>query len=88
MNTPGARRKSHGARGRPATRLVVLFASALALASAASAETWRGLVVAPEHRCATYDRDGHRARGRDLPQASGGRAEFRERWDRFISLKA
>lgn len=35
------------------------FAVALAFLAAlpVSAETWRGLVVAPEQRCAPYDRD-------------------------------
>ena len=35
------------------------FAVALAFLAAlpVSADTWRGLVVAPEHRCAPYDRD-------------------------------
>lgn len=31
-------------------------AAALALSDATTAETWRGLTVAPEHRCSTYDR--------------------------------
>lgn len=30
---------------------------ALMLSGAASAETWRGLTVAPEHRCSPYERD-------------------------------
>ena len=29
---------------------------ALVLVGPASAETWRGLTVAPEHRCSPYDR--------------------------------
>ena len=38
-----------------------LVGAALApvVAGAAAAETWRGLVVAPEHRCAPYDRDDY-----------------------------
>ena len=36
-------------------RSLVLFA-AFAMVGTASAETWRGLTVAPEHRCSTYDR--------------------------------
>ena len=35
---------------------VLVVLSTLALAGAASAETWRGLVVAPEHRCSPYDK--------------------------------
>ena len=44
-----------------ATSRVWWFALVLALAAAgvAHAETWRGLVVAPEHRCAAYDRDDY-----------------------------
>ena len=56
MTTLRAIRNRKGARGRTVTGLLVLVAGALALASAASAETWRGLVVAPEHRCSRYDR--------------------------------
>ena len=43
------------------TSRVWWFALVLALvaAGAAEAETWRGLVVAPEHRCAAYDRDDY-----------------------------
>ena len=29
---------------------------AFAIAGTASAETWRGLTVAPEHRCSPYDK--------------------------------
>ena len=56
MYTVHAIRNRKGARGRTVTRLLVLVAGALALASAASAETWRGLVVASEHRCSPCDR--------------------------------
>ena len=39
------------------TGCAVLFAAVIALHDPASAaETWRGLVVAPEHRCSPYDR--------------------------------
>ena len=31
---------------------------AFALAGTAAAETWRGLTVAPEHRCSSYDKAG------------------------------
>ena len=34
----------------------LLLLYSLSLAGGASAETWRGLTVAPEHRCAPYDR--------------------------------
>ena len=56
MNTPRAMRSRPHARGRAAASLLVLVAGALVLASAASAETWRGLVVAPEERCSPYDK--------------------------------
>ena len=36
--------------------LAAIFASGFSIADEVSAETWRGLVVAPEHRCAPYDR--------------------------------
>ena len=38
-----------------AVRSLVVVGS-LALGSAAAAETWRGLKVAPEHRCSAYDK--------------------------------
>ena len=56
MNTRGPIGSRTHARGRAAARLLVLAAGALVLASPASAETWRGLVVAPEARCAPYDK--------------------------------
>ena len=34
----------------------ILVLALLLLANPASAETWRGLTVAPEHRCSVYDR--------------------------------
>ena len=34
----------------------VTAVAALGLAAGVSAETWRGLNVAPEHRCAPYDK--------------------------------
>ena len=37
--------------------IAVLMATAVAAQYTAAAETWRGLTVAPEHRCAPYDRD-------------------------------
>ena len=51
----GARRRASG-RSLP-VRCAVLFAAVLALCGAASAETWRGLTVAPEDRCSPYDRE-------------------------------
>ena len=39
------------------TRCAVLLAALIAFhGSTSAAETWRGLVVAPEHRCSPYDR--------------------------------
>ena len=39
--------------------LAIAFASIADLGQAFGAETWHGLVVAPEHRCAPYDRDDY-----------------------------
>ena len=36
-------------------RLLVAI-MAIAIVGTASAETWRGLTVAPEHRCSPYDK--------------------------------
>ena len=44
-----------GALARTFVILAVMAAAALPL----SAETWRGLVVAPEYRCSAYDRDDY-----------------------------
>ena len=41
------------------TRAVALLAGLAATALPLSAETWRGLVVAPEFRCSAYDRDDY-----------------------------
>ena len=50
-------------RGRGSSVALSCFAAVLALGivAAASAETWRGLMAAPKHRCAPYDkkRDYH-----------------------------
>ena len=35
----------------------VVTLMALAVGGVEAAETWRGLTIAPEHRCAPYDRD-------------------------------
>ena len=51
-----------GRRTRPGSsqsRLALVFVAGLlacGLLPAVSAETWRGLIVAPEHRCAPYDK--------------------------------
>ncbi len=56
---------ANGARLHPTPRilmfasrvLAVLCLGAAALSGSAGAETWRGLTVAPEHRCSAYDRE-------------------------------
>ena len=58
------RRRPRGPRSRLALGCVAGLL-ALGLAGAASAETWRGLTVAPEHRCAPYDK----ARDYPYPQS-------------------
>ena len=56
----GSRHRAACAKRVPIGLCLMLSAAVLALASsAASAETWRGLTVAPEHRCAPYDRDDY-----------------------------
>ena len=55
MTASGAKRRRDGTRTRAAVRSLVVL-STLALPGAAAAETWRGLEVAPEHRCSPYDR--------------------------------
>ena len=55
-----------------AVLLAVLAIAAAGIANggrAFGAETWRGLVIAPEHRCAPYDRD-------DYPYSSSVEAEI------------
>ena len=57
--SPARRRRAGPRRHRPAQVLACFAAAvavALALAHHASAETWRGLIVAPEHRCSPYDK--------------------------------
>ena len=51
-----AGRRAARAKRLPLSLCLMLSGAMLALAGAASAETWRGLTVAPEHRCAPYDR--------------------------------
>ena len=54
---PNQRGKSALQRRRPPAGLRWLFAiAALVLAGTALAETWRGVTVAPEHRCSPYDK--------------------------------
>ena len=55
MSASGAKRGCDGARTRAAVRSLVVLGT-LALTSGAAAETWRGLEVAPEHRCSPYDK--------------------------------
>ena len=50
---PRARR---GARLKASLALACVAVLALAFLDTASADTWRGLTVAPEHRCAPYDK--------------------------------
>ena len=38
------------------SRVALVVVGGLVLAATASAGTWRGLVVAPEHRCSPYER--------------------------------
>ena len=48
---------THALAGLPLQTLFGLaFSMALMMASPAVSETWRGLTVAPEHRCSAYDR--------------------------------
>ena len=54
----------------------VVTAVLLALAGPTGAESWRGLTVAPEHRCAPYDRDDYlhpQSVERDIIEHMGGR---------------
>ena len=55
MDTARCKRGRDRALTLAAVRSLVVMGS-LALASAAAAETWRGLEVAPEHRCSAYDK--------------------------------
>ena len=54
----------HGFPCRTATMvlaaLAIIAASIADFGQALGAETWRGLAIAPEHRCAPYDRDDYR----------------------------
>ena len=55
MSASGAKRGRDGTRTRAAVRSLVVLGT-LALTSGAAAEIWRGLEVAPEHRCSPYDK--------------------------------
>ncbi len=68
----------HHARRTPAIALAALaIAAVLAAAHGhAAADTWRGLAVAPEHRCAPYDRSDYpypRSVEREIVASMGGR---------------
>ena len=52
--SPPTRRRRRPRAGFPLACVAAVFA--FGLAAGASAETWRGLTVAPEHRCASYDK--------------------------------
>ena len=56
--------RAHGLSGRTATMVLAALAIVAAgiadFGQALGAETWRGLAIAPEHRCAPYDRDDYR----------------------------
>ena len=43
-------------RGRAGALCVALLAAAAGMHGAEGAQTWRGLAVAPEHRCTPYER--------------------------------
>ena len=46
--------------GHRRIRLAAVFAVAAGAMSSVAEGTWRGLVVAPEHRCSTYESDDYR----------------------------
>ena len=54
LANPATRRRRGPRSGFPLACIAAVFA--FGLAAGASAETWRGLTVAPEHRCAPYDK--------------------------------
>ena len=63
MNSPLAnlpliegRRARRASAGSPLVLACLAAVLGLGLAAAAAAETWRGLTVAPEHRCSSYDK--------------------------------
>ena len=51
--------KSSSSLRAPALVVVLGLVATLFAPHAVEAETWRGLAVAPEHRCAPYDRDDY-----------------------------
>ena len=68
----------HKARRPAAIALAVLAIAALLAAGHghAAADTWRGLAVAPEHRCASYDRADYpypQSVEREIVASMGGR---------------
>ena len=72
----GSRRPAACAKRVHLGLCLMLSAGVLALAGGASAETWRGLTVASEHRCAPYDRDDYpypQSVERDIIVRMGGR---------------
>ena len=58
FRTSGGNGKRRRFLSRSPARIALL--ALLLPACTASAETWRGLVVAPEHRCAPYQRSDYR----------------------------
>ena len=54
--SPPRRRQRPRGSASPVALACVAVAIVLGLVDAAPAETWRGLVVAPEHRCSDYDK--------------------------------
>ncbi len=56
--------RAHRLSGRTAAMLLaalaIIVASIADFGQALGAETWRGLAIAPEHRCAPYDRGDYR----------------------------
>ena len=55
------------ARQQPLALSGLAVAAALGLAAGASAETWRGLTIAPGHRCSHYDKRRDYVRSGPIP---------------------
>ena len=69
----------------PLVGVLVALTLALLATGAAAAETWRGLTVAPEHRCSPYDRDDYpypQSVELDIIERMGGRiyGPYTGRW--------